>query len=315
MFLGAENVYQYFGFGVWALLGNALPGGTDSPISAMDVSDSLDDHLVVTKRIDYQKGNKAQIFYTENNGVKWKDITAGLPDSLYFTSVKMDDRNPDIIWVTTGGFIDGVKIFETRDGGKTWKNISRNLPNIPVNCIEIDQYAGNNALYIGTDVGVYYTNDSLSTWNLYSKDLPNVIVSDLEIQYKERRMYCSTFGRGVWSVGVVDSVFSFSKDSTHRDTVIKDPNISVVENEWKNSIFTLAPNPNNGNFSVLYETELQGNWNLKIVDVMGRTVFQNNLQIEGAKGSEFLELNLLPGSYFLRMSKGSRSKTLKFLVE
>jgi len=313
-FLGAENVFQYLGFGSWNSLGK-LPGGTDSPISAMDVSDSLVDHLVVTKRIDYQKGNKAQIFYTEDKGVKWKDITAGLPDSLYFTSVKMDDRNPDIIWVTTGGFIDGVKIFETRDGGRTWKNISRNLPNIPVNCIEIDQYAGNNALYVGTDVGVYYTNDSLANWSLYSKDLPNVIVSDLEIHYKERRMYCSTFGRGVWSVGVIDSVFSFAKDTTHKDTEAKDTTVSMQELNWEKSVFGIAPNPNKGNFNVLYQTEVLGSWDIKVVDVMGRTVFRNNVQIATSKGEELLNLNLLPGSYYLRMSNGDKSKTLKFLVK
>ncbi|MBD80702.1 MAG: hypothetical protein CL840_17440 [Crocinitomicaceae bacterium] len=313
-YLGGENVHQFISRWNWNQLGT-LPGGTKAPISAMDISDSNETHLVVTKRVDYINKYNAQVFKTANGGTKWENITQGLPDSLYFTSVKIDDRDPKIMWVTTGGFIDGVKIFETRDGGANWKNISRNLPNIPVNCIEQDEYSGNNAVYLGTDVGVYYTNDSLSTWQLYSKDLPNVIVSDLDMHYKERRLYCSTFGRGVWSVEAIDTVFAFQADTTKKDTSETKDTTFVRELKWDNTSFKIAPNPNRGSFAIQYKTELLGEWNIQIIDVMGKTVFQQVYRIDSPAGENQLDLNLLPGSYFIRVSNQSRTKTLKFLVE
>ncbi|MGB0404139.1 MAG: VPS10 domain-containing protein, partial [Salibacteraceae bacterium] len=191
LFLGAVNLEEGFGFNNWSSVG-FFPGGNPTVISAFDVSTGDNDVMVVAKRIDYAQSYNSQVFYTINGGNTWQDITNGLPDSLYITSVKIDDRNDKIIWASIGGFVTGVKIYETQNGGATWQNRSGNLPNIPVNCIEQDKLSGNNALYVGTDVGVYYTNDSLATWELYSKDLPNVIVSDLEIHYKTRRIYTST---------------------------------------------------------------------------------------------------------------------------
>ena len=72
--------------------------------------------------------------------------------------------------------------FSSVDGGSTWSNVSGTLPNIPVNCI-VYQNGSNDALYIGTDFGVYYRDATLTDWVPHGNDLPNVIVSDMEIYY------------------------------------------------------------------------------------------------------------------------------------
>lgn len=288
-----------------------FPTATDEPVSAMDIADSNDKYMVVTKRLNYIDNELGEVFLSDNGGLTWRNITANLPDSLYFTSVKMDDRNPGKCWVTCGGFANGMKVFATNDTGKTWQNISNNLPNIPVNCVVQDEYSGNNALYVGTDVGVYYTNDSLSNWILYSKALPNVIVSDLEILNKNRRIYCATFGRGVWSAEVIDTVFAFEKLDTGS---VKEPE-SVEYLNWKNSTFELYPNPNNGTINLNYRTDLQGVWELKLIDVMGRTISEEKVEINSPTGDLQRNFNLLPGLYYLRLSKSGKTKSISFVVE
>jgi hypothetical protein len=68
---------------------------------------------------------------------------------------------------------------------------------MPVNCI-VHQDVFNNALYVGTDAGVYYLNDDLSDWIPYKYGLPNVVVDQLEIHYATNTIRAATYGRGIW---------------------------------------------------------------------------------------------------------------------
>ena len=64
--------------------------------------------------------------------------------------------------------------MRSADTGKTWTNISGSLPNVPVNCIVYDDNNGspNDALYIGTDIGVFYRDNTLGDWVPFSTRLP-----------------------------------------------------------------------------------------------------------------------------------------------
>lgn len=101
--------------------------------------------------------------------------------------------------MTLSGYQAGIKVFSSVDGGSTWSNVSGTLPNIPVNCI-VYQNGSNDALYIGTDFGVYYRDATLTDWVPYGNDLPNVIVSDMEIYYAGQKLRAATYGRGIWEV-------------------------------------------------------------------------------------------------------------------
>jgi hypothetical protein len=186
------------------------------------------------------------------------------------------------------------------------------LPNIPVICIEQDEYSGNNALYLGTDVGVYYTNDSLNSWILYSKELPNVIVSDLEMHMVDRRLYASTFGRGIWSVEAIDTVYQFEKLDTSSGG--GGTPVGLDQELWMNSEFRIAPNPNTGVFIIQYVTELDGHWNFDLIDVMGRKVLEEEWHLMN-EGKLTFDEDLNPGVYYLRISRQTKTKTLRFVVE
>jgi hypothetical protein len=56
----------------------------------------------------------------------------------------------------------------------------------------------NDALYIGTDVGVFYRDADMTDWITFTNNMPNVMVTDLEIAYGVGKIRASTFGRGAW---------------------------------------------------------------------------------------------------------------------
>lgn len=138
------------------------------------------------------------VWRSNTGGLAWSNITSGIPTgTAQVTDFAFDNLNPNNIYVTFSGYSSGNKVYFSNNGGATWVNYSTGLPNIPVNCIV---YANNTpqALYVGTDVGVYYREASMTTWMPYFNGLPNVPVFDMEIYYPTSKLRAATYARGVW---------------------------------------------------------------------------------------------------------------------
>ena len=87
------------------------------------------------------------------------------------------------------------------DGGISWRweNISSNLPDIPVNAIQVNAVVS-DIFYIGTDVGVFVTNDDGISWQDFEPGLPNVVISDLALNSTSDILRASTYGRGMFEI-------------------------------------------------------------------------------------------------------------------
>ncbi|MCW3075584.1 MAG: hypothetical protein JWO32_193 [Bacteroidetes bacterium] len=146
--------------------------------------------------------SSSAIFKTTSGGSAWSNVSGSLPlGSAQITDVAIDNQNPNNVYVTLSGYSSGNKVYMSINGGATWTNYSAGLPNIPANCIV---YSNNTpqALYLGTDVGVYYREASMSSWMPYFTGLPNVIVNDMEIYYPTGKLRAATYGRGVWETNL-----------------------------------------------------------------------------------------------------------------
>lgn len=138
------------------------------------------------------------IYKTTNSGTTWASITTGLPTSLaQITNIAVDNLDATNVFVTFSGYSAGNKVFVTTNGGSTWTNISAGLPNLPVNCIIYTKNL-NDAIYVGTDVGVYFKDGSMTSFIPFMTNLPNVIVNDFEIHSATNKLRAGTYGRGVW---------------------------------------------------------------------------------------------------------------------
>ena len=75
----------------------------------------------------------------------------------------------------------------------------------------------------------------------------------------------------------------------------------------------VLPNPNNGRFT-LYINHTSDKCRYELTDVTGRILVSKQLEGKG-QISENFDLNLAPGSYYLRVISGNKVKTQKLIIE
>jgi len=151
---------------------------------------------------DYGPDDNGRLYFSADIGETWtlKSTNTGFPAANTWTKITDLAVNPtlsSVIWASFGGFNAGVKVVMSSNTGDSWTNMSANLPNVPINCLAIDN---NGGAYAGTDIGVFYRGPSMSNWMPWSNKLPNVPVTDLVIfdDGTTKKLRASTFGRGVW---------------------------------------------------------------------------------------------------------------------
>lgn len=187
-YCGYQQVFKSTNKGSsWSQMGN-ISGGGEILYLAAAPSNSL---------VLYAATN-ANLYKTTNGGTNWTNITTGLPaGSAQITRMAVDNTDANNVFVTFSGYSATNKVFSSTDGGLNWVNISNGLPNLPVNCIIYSNNL-NDAIYVGTDVGVYYRDGSMTSWTPFMTGLPNVVVNDFEIFYPTNKIRAATYGRGVW---------------------------------------------------------------------------------------------------------------------
>ncbi|MBK9637333.1 MAG: T9SS type A sorting domain-containing protein [Bacteroidetes bacterium] len=291
LYAGFENVVKSTDGGMtWTAISNLppTPNFYGNELSAIAIANSNSNVMVAARRVRYEFSNPGQLFRTSNGGGSWTDITAGLPDSLYYTSVEIALNNANTIYVSMAGLTNGLKVFKSTNGGQAWSNISYNLPNIPINCIK--QIPGSDNLMLASDIGVYVLNFGSTLWSKVSNGLPNVIVSDIEFNPAVNKIYISTFGRGIW----YSDLSSFTGINTAYST---------------SSQYELHPTLNQGTFAI--SSSLQHLANIEIYDIKGRQVYQGSWQ---GKKQEY-QLDLPNGLYFAKIQSEKRLDVKKFVVE
>lgn len=199
-----------------------------SSLKTLAVSASKPDSVIYCSRSNI-------IYKTTDGGNSWQTIVEPDFPAYIITGIAIDGSDENNIWVTFSGYDAAKKVFHSTDGGNSWTNISEGLPNVAMNCIvhqDSTLYGVQNAVYVGTDIGVYYTNDSilssLDKWVLYSNGLPNVVVAELEIHYSEQKIRAATYGRGLWE----SDLFSPSE-----------PPFGIQLSDMNNFDFKIFPNP------------------------------------------------------------------------
>ena len=90
-------------------------------------------------------------------------------------------------------------VFHTTDGGETWTNVTGNLPDVPVNSVQLDP-SNPQVLYAGTDVGVYTTTDGGHTWAKLGTGMPKVSTWSLDYDAAGGVLLAGTHGRGAYTL-------------------------------------------------------------------------------------------------------------------
>jgi photosystem II stability/assembly factor-like uncharacterized protein len=97
--------------------------------------------------------NAPHIFMTKDYGAHWRDLAAGLPQDVPAMSVRVDPRNPRLIYA---GTMNGLWL--SFDGGMQWQRFESNLPPVEVKDIRV-QPDSDDLILATHGRGVYVLDD------------------------------------------------------------------------------------------------------------------------------------------------------------
>jgi PKD repeat protein len=204
--------------------------GSWNPLTSFSFGGDLNNIKIAPSNSDVIYLSRGTNLYKTTNGGGVVTQITGLPTEN-ITDIEVHNTNPDIVWVTVGGWTNGSKVFSSIDGGDSWSNISGSLPNLPTNCIAY-QNNSNGALYIGNDFGVYYYDEIIGDWTDYSIDLPHTIINDIVINHSASVITVGSYGRGVWrsslNTSTLLAINPFLKSIDNIDEIICDSVIRPV---------------------------------------------------------------------------------------
>lgn len=150
----------------------------------------------------YAVANGGNVWRSDDDGSSFTQVANSTLPNRRLTGVAVDDADPDTVFVTLGdtGIGTGHVWMNTTAGEGTWQDISgmgaNRLPDQPFGAI--DQHPGNgDILYAASMYGVYRSTDRGVSWTPFDQGLPNAVVTDMD--RRERTLYVSTIGRGMYS--------------------------------------------------------------------------------------------------------------------
>ncbi len=221
------------------------------------------------------------------------------------SDIKVDPKDHKHFWVTFSGY-NSPKVMEYNAG--TWAFFNTNLPNVPINCMEIDSALG--IMYVGTDVGVFYRDTITKQWEPFNNHLPSIEVTDLAINYTQKELWASTYGRGMWKSVIQDY-------TTTVDTTDTSNYVTIIPGDTKG--LEISPNPNPGVFKVKTTVKdlLSKPVSVSIIDNTGKVVW-NNKKAFNSNGLLSIEAAALPKGVYILQLTNEKSKLVgrqKFVVQ
>ncbi len=273
LFAGYEQLYKSSDGGwSWTSIGNPTNNAT---IDVLVISPSDPNYIYV--------GTTSDLYKSTDGGTNWQSISSSFPlvnNSLSGVAVSGDD--PQKIWATLSGYSQGSKVYCSKDGGASWINCSGTLPNIPVNCILI-QNNSPEVIYLGTDFGVFYRDSTMTDWLPFNDLLPNVIVNELEIHYGSGKLRAATYGRGLWET---DLEF----------LPVSNKSLAGNSKEIKANVY---PNPTNGKFFVSVENPLSSQTKITVFGLTGSVLFDKTLRASESSFTLPINLSGIPSGLLL----------------
>lgn len=226
--------------------------------------------------------DNGNVWVSTNGGTSWDKVSDDLP-MRWVTSICADPSDPATAYLTYSGFRYGTNmshVYKTTNYGASWQDINGDLPDIPVNDLQI--HSTNSQLFLATDIGVYFSDDDGVSWQVLGAGLPPVVVTDLYLHSPTETLVAATYGRSMWSVNVGEEV-----------DVVELPELEL---DWK-----VFPNPMQEQATIQAGIPKAGYYELVLYNQLGqrlKTIFAGEL----SKGGITLSLErdgLASGSYVL----------------
>ncbi len=90
---------------------------------------------------------------------------------------------------------------------------------------------------------------------------------------------------------------------------------SASTDKFELSNFKLYPNPNNGNFTIAFDSDSTQNINISVFDIRGRKVVENTYQNTGEINQNINLQDVQPGVYMMVIKDGNITQTRKIIIQ
>ena len=296
-YMGTNKVYKFNpSQNKWTAISGDLTNGKGSgnfgTITTLAVAPTNNSYI-------YSGSDDGQVYVTKNGGTSWQKITSGLP-VLWATFIKTDRTNPEIAYVGFSGFRYGftdAHIYKTTNAGASWTRISNDLPQVPVNDLEIDP-ANPNLLYLATDIGVYYSVNGGTNWIKFGTKMPSVVVTTLNFAVNSRILYAATYGRSIYKITAPATSFA--------------ANNSGLQNGVSTNAVSVFPNPA-ADYCTIKLAENKTGSIIKLYNSAGHILVQEKMEANILQKKINLE-KLATGSYTLVCDDGKHKTSLQLIV-
>ncbi len=158
----------------------------------------------------YAATSSGRVWHSTDSGVTWTELArAGLPNQrIHAIAVDWDDPLRLFLALGTRGALGGVGFRQLWRGAvgvaaaATWFDVSGALPSLSLPDLGLSGVALDpkldDTLYVSNIIGVFRSVDGGDSWAPFSEGLPNTFISHLVIRKRDRTLYVSTMGRGVY---------------------------------------------------------------------------------------------------------------------
>ncbi|HLP34145.1 MAG TPA: T9SS type A sorting domain-containing protein [Bacteroidia bacterium] len=247
MFIGYKNVWRTVNAKAttptFTKISTGLAGSNSQNISVLEQSPK-------NTNILYMVRADSKLFRTDSCMAAtptWINLSTTLPVTATATDIEAHPTKDSVVYMTLSN-----KVYRSTNFGQSWTNISGTLPNVAMNCLVIDVKGNADALYVGSDLGVFYRDSSMGDWTAFRTGLPATAeVTELEIWYDNSnhlnsRIRAATYGRGLWESDLYTNptsapqiVFSASDSSVCVNNIITLSDASTnIPQSWK---WTITP--------------------------------------------------------------------------
>jgi len=232
----------------------------NDPVRSATVGSDAETHGTVTALAEspVSKGmlwagtDDGRVHVTRDDGGTWTEVTPKEVGGLYVARVVPSRHAADTAYVAVDGHRNDVFrpiILMTRDGGRTWKSIAGDLPaDEPIDVV-IETFLNPEALYAGTEHGLWATVDRGAHWvRMNGTTLPAVPVDDLVIHPRERDLVVATHGRSLYILDDVTPIAQLTRETRNKPLAVfaplpATPRLYTGRNYGGGAGIFRAPNP------------------------------------------------------------------------
>ena len=204
LYLGAQKLFRSFDQGDnWeAISGDLTGGGVKGNVPFGTLTTVHESPLRFG--LLYTGSDDGQVHVSRDGGENWQNITAGLPEKLWVSSLRASAHEKGRVYLALNGYRwddFNAYIYRSDDFGQSWTRLGADLPAEPVNALREDP-VNPDLLYVGTDHGVYFSLNQGQNFQRLSDSLPAAPVHDLVVHPTAADLIVGSHGRSMFKISV-----------------------------------------------------------------------------------------------------------------